>query len=114
MYGLLGERHLTEWEAPWLLGFEGVEPVRIGNAAVDQLQLDIYGDIDAFYQGRSGKLGADEASWALQRALLTHLEKIWDKPDEGIWEVRGSRQQFTHSKVMAWVAFGLCAHSKCP
>jgi GH15 family glucan-1,4-alpha-glucosidase len=106
MYGLLGERRLTEWEAPWLVGFEGVEPVRIGNAAVDQLQLDIYGEvIDAFYQGRSGKLGADEASWASQRALLTHLEKIWDKPDEGIWEVRGGRQQFTHSKVMAWVAF---------
>jgi GH15 family glucan-1,4-alpha-glucosidase len=106
MYGLLGERRLTECEAQWLVGYEGAQPVRIGNAAVTQLQLDVYGEvIDALYHGRAGKLGADEASWALQRALLEHLETIWDEPDEGIWEVRGGRQKFTHSKVMAWVAF---------
>jgi len=106
MYGLLGERRLTEWEIPWLPGYEGSKPVRIGNAAAAQLQLDIFGEImDAFCQGRNGKLAVEEHAWAVQRALLDHLETIWDQPDEGIWEVRGGRQQFTYSKIMAWVAF---------
>ena len=106
MYGLTGERRLTEWDAPWLRGFEGAQPVRIGNAAAGQVQLDVYGEVmDALYHGRSGKIAGDEAAWMLQQELLKHLETIWDQPDEGIWEVRGGPQQFTHSKVMAWVAF---------
>jgi GH15 family glucan-1,4-alpha-glucosidase len=106
MYGLAGERRLTEWEVPWLPGYEGSRPVRIGNAAHSQLQLDVYGEImDAMHQARRGGLPEDKAAWALQRELLEHLEGIWREPDEGIWEVRGGRQHFTHSKVMAWVAF---------
>jgi GH15 family glucan-1,4-alpha-glucosidase len=106
MYGLAGERRLTEWDVPWLPGYEGSRPVRIGNAAHSQLQLDVYGEImDALHQARCGGLPEDKAAWALQRELLEHLEGIWREPDEGIWEVRGGRQHFTHSKVMAWVAF---------
>lgn len=106
MYGLSGERRLPEWEAPWLGGYEGARPVRVGNAAAEQLQLDVYGEVlDALYHARSGKLKADAAGWMLQRELLKHLEAIWDQPDEGIWEVRGGRRHFTTSKVMAWVAF---------
>jgi GH15 family glucan-1,4-alpha-glucosidase len=106
MYGLAGERRLIEWEAPWLAGYEGAKPVRIGNAAAEQMQLDIYGEVmDALHQGRKGKLAADEAGWTLQQELLKHLETIWEKPDQGIWEVRGGPKQFTYSKVMAWVAF---------
>jgi len=106
MYGLLGERRLTEWEIPWLPGYEGSKPVRIGNAAATQLQLDIFGEVmDAFYQGRNGKLAVEEHAWAVQRALLDRLETIWDQPDEGIWEIRSGRQQFTYSKMMTWVAF---------
>jgi GH15 family glucan-1,4-alpha-glucosidase len=106
MYGLLGERRLTEWEIPWLPGYEGSKPVRIGNAAATQLQLDIFGGVmDAFCQGRNGKLAVDEHAWAVQRALLDHLETVWDQPDEGIWEIRSGRRQFTYSKMMAWVAF---------
>jgi GH15 family glucan-1,4-alpha-glucosidase len=106
MYGLAGEHRLTEWEVPWLQGYEGAKPVRIGNAAAEQVQLDIYGEVmDALHQGRLGKLAADEAGWMLQQELLKHLETIWAKPDQGIWEVRGGAQQFTYSKVMAWVAF---------
>jgi GH15 family glucan-1,4-alpha-glucosidase len=106
MYGLLGERRLTEWEIPWLPGYEGSKPVRIGNAAATQLQLDIFGEVmDAFHQGRHGKLAVDEVAWAVQRALLDHLETIWDQPDEGIWEIRSGRQQYTYSRMMAWVAF---------
>jgi GH15 family glucan-1,4-alpha-glucosidase len=106
MYGLSGEHRLTEWEVPWLCGYEGAQPVRIGNAAAEQLQLDVYGEVmDALYQGRTGKLASNDAAWAVQDKLLEHLEAIWDQPDEGIWEVRGGRQQFTYSKVMAWVAF---------
>ena len=106
MYGLLGERRLTEWEIPWLPGYEGSKPVRIGNAAATQLQLDIFGEVmDAFHQGRNGKLAVDKDAWAVQRALLAHLETIWDQPDEGIWEIRSDRQHYTYSKVMAWVAF---------
>lgn len=106
MYGLRGERRLTEWEVPWLSGYEESKPVRIGNAAHNQLQLDIFGEVmDALHQARRGGLGGHEAGWDLERELLAHLEKIWHKPDAGIWEVRSGPEQFTYSKVMAWVAF---------
>jgi GH15 family glucan-1,4-alpha-glucosidase len=106
MYGIRGERRLTEWQVPWLPGYENSAPVRIGNAAHNQLQLDIFGEVmDALHQAREGGLGGYEAGWDLQRELLKHLEKIWREPDEGLWEIRGPRQHFTHSKVMAWVAF---------
>ena len=91
---------------PWLPGYEGSRPVRIGNAAHAQLQIDVYGEVmDALHQGRRGELGASDSAWALQRAMLEHLEHVWHEPDEGIWEVRGPRQHFTFSKAMAWVAF---------
>jgi len=106
MYGIRGERRLTEWEVPWLPGYANSKPVRIGNAAHNQLQLDIFGEVmDALHQARRGGLGHHEAGWDLERAMLAHLENIWTQPDEGIWEVRGGRQHFTYSKVMAWVAF---------
>ncbi|HUZ75727.1 MAG TPA: glycoside hydrolase family 15 protein [Stellaceae bacterium] len=106
MYGLGGEHRLTEWEVPWLGGYEGAKPVRIGNAAAGQLQLDIYGEVmNALYHARAGRLAADKADWMLQLELLRHLETIWREPDTGIWEVRGGPRQFTYSKVMAWVAF---------
>jgi GH15 family glucan-1,4-alpha-glucosidase len=106
MYGIAGERRLTEWEVPWLAGYEDSRPVRIGNAAHGQLQLDVYGEImDALHVARRGALAGSVSGWELQRALLNHLEKIWREPDEGIWEVRGPRCHFTHSKVVAWVAF---------
>ncbi len=106
MYGLAGEHRLTEWEVPWLPGYEGAKPVRIGNAAAEQVQLDIYGEVmDALHHARKRKLAADDAGWMLQQELLKHLETIWAEPDEGIWEVRGGPRQFTYSKVMAWVAF---------
>jgi GH15 family glucan-1,4-alpha-glucosidase len=89
----------------WLPGYESSRPVRIGNAAAGQLQLDVYGEIaDALHHARGAGLKTKHADWAVQRALTLHLEKIWDQPDEGIWEVRGRPQHFTHSKVMAWVA----------
>ncbi|QUP53918.1 glycoside hydrolase family 15 protein [Ralstonia syzygii] len=106
MYGIAGERRLGEWTVPWLPGYEGAQPVRIGNAAAVQLQLDVYGELmDALYLARKGGLHGDEASWRLQVALMAHLETAWQTPDEGIWEVRGPPRHFTHSKVMAWVAF---------
>ena len=106
MYGIEGERRLTEFELPWLPGYEGATPVRVGNAASNQLQLDVYGEVmDVLYQGRRGGLCALDASLDLQRAMLDHLGEIWRQPDDGIWEVRGGRQHFTYSKVMAWVAF---------
>jgi GH15 family glucan-1,4-alpha-glucosidase len=106
MYGIRGERRLTEWQVPWLPGYENSQPVRIGNAAHNQLQLDIFGEVmDALHQARAGGLGGYEAGWDLQRELLKHLEKIWREPDEGLWEIRGPRQHFTHSKAMAWLAF---------
>jgi GH15 family glucan-1,4-alpha-glucosidase len=105
MYGVAGERDLTERELAWLPGYECSLPVRIGNAAHGQLQLDVYGEVmDTLHQARRGGLEYSEVSWALQRALVSHLETIWQQPDEGIWEVRSGRQHFTHSKVMAWVA----------
>ena len=105
MYGLAGERRLTEHEIAWLPGYEQSAPVRIGNAAHGQLQLDVFGEVmDALHQARRGGLHPREADWAFQRALLAHLEGVWDLPDEGLWEVRGERRHFTYSKVMAWVA----------
>jgi GH15 family glucan-1,4-alpha-glucosidase len=106
MYGLAGERRLTEVELPWLPGYEGSRPVRIGNAATTQFQLDVYGEImDVLHQARRSGLDRSEESLRVQTALLEFLESHWDEPDEGIWEVRGGRRHFTHSKVMAWVAF---------
>ena len=106
MYGVAGERRLAEWEATWLPGYEGSVPVRIGNAAVDQRQLDVYGEvIDAMTLGKQAGLRFDRHTWALVRQLLEFLEKHWGEPDEGIWEVRGPRRHFVHSKIMAWVAF---------
>jgi GH15 family glucan-1,4-alpha-glucosidase len=105
MYGVGGERHLLEWEANWLPGYQGAKPVRIGNAAAEQLQLDVYGEVmDALHQSRANGLEVPEAAWALQVNLIEHLETIWQKPDEGIWETRGARKHFVYSKVMAWVA----------
>jgi GH15 family glucan-1,4-alpha-glucosidase len=106
MYGLAGERRLLEFELPWLAGYEGSAPVRVGNAACQQRQLDVYGEIlDALYQGRSQGLEPSDDAWALCRRLLDWLESGWRHEDEGIWEVRGPRRHFTHSKVMSWVAF---------
>jgi GH15 family glucan-1,4-alpha-glucosidase len=106
MYGLGGERRLKEWELDWLPGYEGSRPVRVGNDASPQLQLDVFGEVmDALHQARSAGLSASEAGWALECALLNHLATLWRSPDRGIWEVRGPVRHFTHSKVMAWVAF---------
>lgn len=106
MYGLGGERGLTEFTLPWLAGYEHSQPVRVGNAAADQRQLDIYGELaDAMAQAIKGGLPRHPRSAAIARAILPYLERIWRDPDEGIWEVRGPRQHFVHSKVMAWVAF---------
>jgi GH15 family glucan-1,4-alpha-glucosidase len=106
MYGLAGERRLVEWELPWLAGYQGARPVRVGNAAHSQLQLDVYGELmDTIHHARRGGLAGTESGWAMQRALLHHLESIWQEPDESIWEIRGPPQPFTYSKVMAWVAF---------
>jgi len=106
MYGVAGERHLAEWEVPWLAGYQGASPVRVGNAAFGQQQLDIYGELaDALHQAREGKLPKNEPAIDLQRTLLEHLEQVWQEPDQGMWEVRGPRRHFTHSRVMAWVAF---------
>jgi GH15 family glucan-1,4-alpha-glucosidase len=112
MYGVAGERRLPEWELTWLPGYEQSCPVRIGNAAAGQLQLDVYGEIaDALHHAREGGLTPNEQDWAVQRTLTTHLEKIWQEADEGIWEVRGPRQHFTHSKVMAWLAYDRAVHN---
>jgi GH15 family glucan-1,4-alpha-glucosidase len=106
MYGVRGERRLPELELDWLPGYEGSQPVRSGNAAYAQLQLDVFGEVmDALHLARREGLPADEHSWSLQRLLLEHLEGQWRLEDEGIWEVRGPQRDFTHSKVMAWVAF---------
>ncbi len=106
MYGVAGERRLAEWEADWLPGYEGSAPVRIGNAAAGQLQLDVYGEvIDALQLSCKSGVHDDRHTWSLQRSLLGFLEEHWAEPDEGLWEVRGPRRHFVHSKVMAWVAF---------
>ena len=105
MYGLAGERRLTEFELPELPGYEGSRPVRIGNAASEQLQLDVYGEmLDSTYLARRKGMRGNEAAWNLAKAVVGHLETIWTKPDDGIWEIRGPRRHFVHSKVMVWVA----------
>jgi len=105
LYGVAGERRITEQELDWLGGYQGSRPVRTGNAAVNQFQLDVYGEVmDTMHLGRHIGLESDEAAWDFQQALLEHLESNWRRPDEGIWEIRGPRRHFTHSKVMAWVA----------
>jgi GH15 family glucan-1,4-alpha-glucosidase len=106
MYGIAGERRLTEWTAPWLPGYENSAPVRIGNAAHSQLQLDVFGEImDVHHQARRSGLSTNDPAWEVQVKFLEHLKAIWNEPDQGIWEVRGAPRHFTHSKVMAWVAF---------
>jgi GH15 family glucan-1,4-alpha-glucosidase len=106
MYGLAGERRLTEYEIPWLPGYADSHPVRIGNAAHEQMQLDVYGELmDAMYACHRYGLEGSEVAWQLQKKLLDYLEGIWERPDRGIWEVRGEPRQFTFSKIMCWVAF---------
>ena len=105
MYGVAGERRLTEWTPDWLPGYQGAAPVRIGNAASGQFQLDVYGEVmDVLHQARKLGLDPEPTVWALQRTLMDFLETHWQEPDDGIWEVRSGRQHFTHSKLMAWVA----------
>jgi GH15 family glucan-1,4-alpha-glucosidase len=106
LYGVAGERRLTELELPWLSGYEGSQPVRIGNDASNQLQLDVYGEvIDALHLARVKGIPASDDAWSVASRVFDWLESGWREPDEGIWEVRGPRRHFTHSKVMAWVAF---------
>ena len=106
MYGIMGQRRLLEWEASWLPGYEGAQPVRVGNAAHAQLQLDVYGElIDAFHQSRVAELKLDDGSWDLECTVLDHLAEVWDQPDHGIWERRGDGAHYVSSKVMTWVAF---------
>jgi GH15 family glucan-1,4-alpha-glucosidase len=106
VYGPAGERRIPEWEVGWLPGYEGSKPVRVGNAAVDQFQLDVFGEVmDAFHQARRAGIDADGPSWAFQLELMAFLSGAWRRADDGIWEVRGPQRHFTHSKVMAWVAF---------
>jgi GH15 family glucan-1,4-alpha-glucosidase len=106
LYGVTGTRRLDEYEIPWLPGYEGSAPVRIGNAAVKQFQLDVFGEVmDTLHLARAAGLPPEPEAWKLQVALLKFLESHWELPDEGIWEVRGPPRHFTHSKVMAWVAF---------
>jgi GH15 family glucan-1,4-alpha-glucosidase len=106
MYGIMGQRRLLEWEADWLPGYDGARPVRVGNAAHAQLQLDVYGElIDAFHQSRVAALQLADESWPLGRTVLEHLGEVWDEPDHGIWERRGEPRHYVSSKVMTWVAF---------
>jgi len=106
MYGIAGERRLYEVELPWLKGYENSTPVRVGNAAHHQVQLDVYGELlDAMHQARKGGLAPEKSGWELQLAIVEQLEEIWHKPDDGIWEVRSGPEHFVYSKVMAWVAF---------
>jgi GH15 family glucan-1,4-alpha-glucosidase len=105
IYGLAGERRLPEWEVDWLAGYQGAKPVRIGNAAHTQLQIDIFGEVvDALYESSRGGLAPVQETWDLECAIVEHLMTLWHEPDESIWEVRGPRQQFTFSKILAWVA----------
>jgi len=106
MYGIMGQRRLLEWEASWLPGYEGAQPVRVGNAAHAQLQLDVYGElIDTFHQSRMTNLKLDDGTWALECTVLDHLAEVWNQPDHGIWERRGEGKHYVSSKVMTWVAF---------
>ena len=111
-YSVMGERRLGEHELDWLPGYEGSRPVRIGNAACSQIQHDVFGQLmDAFYEGRRRELPGDAFAWALENALLRHFENAWRRPDHSLWEIRGEPQHFTHSKVMAWVAFDRACRS---
>jgi GH15 family glucan-1,4-alpha-glucosidase len=123
MYGVRGERRIDEYEIPWLSGYEKSAPVRIGNAASNQSQLDVYGEVlDSMYQAHLAGLENDQSDWRLESSLIEFLESKWQEPDEGIWEVRGGPRHFTHSKMMAWVAFdravrlgeetGFCDHGE--
>lgn len=106
MYGVAGERWLPETEVPWLPGYEASRPVRVGNAAADQLQLDVYGEVmDTLHVACEADLSGLDEAWRLQKVLLKHVESVWEKPDHGIWEVRGAPRHFTHSRLMCWVAF---------
>jgi GH15 family glucan-1,4-alpha-glucosidase len=106
MYGIAGERWLPEIEVPWLPGYEASKPVRIGNKAVEQRQLDVYGEVmDVMHAGREASLSPLDEAWKVQTSLLRHVEQVWREPDQGIWEVRGPARAFTHSRLMCWVAF---------
>ena len=106
MYGLAGERRLPEMELPWLAGYENSQPVRIGNAAHDQFQLDVFGEVlGCLHLARHYGLYEEAKDWRIEKELVERLEEVWQEPDEGIWEVRGPKRHFTHSKLMAWVAF---------
>jgi GH15 family glucan-1,4-alpha-glucosidase len=106
MYGIKGQRRLLEWEVPWLTGYEGAQPIRIGNAAHAQMQLDVYGELmDAFHQSRMADLKLEQGTWEVERKVLEHLAEVWDEPDHGIWERRGEPRHYVFSKIMAWVAF---------
>jgi GH15 family glucan-1,4-alpha-glucosidase len=115
LYGLRGERRLPEFEAPWLRGYADSRPVRIGNAAAEQLQLDVYGEVaDVMYQAHRAGLQPDTDEWSLTKAVVAAVEKRWSEPDRGLWEVRGPCRPFVHSKVLAWVALdrAICAIEK--
>ncbi|MGH8101686.1 MAG: glycoside hydrolase family 15 protein [Chthoniobacterales bacterium] len=106
MYGVRGERRLEEYEMPWLSGYSGSKPVRVGNAAAKQFQLDVYGEVvSAMYRANEAGIKTSDDDWSLLVELMKFLESRWDEPDQGIWEVRGGRKHFTHSKIMAWKAF---------
>lgn len=106
VYGVAGERRLREWELPWLAGYQGSRPVRVGNAASEQFQLDLFGELaDVLHQAYTRGQRNEKSIHGLQLSLMDHLQHIWNKTDQGIWEMRGPKQHFTHSKVMAWVAF---------
>jgi GH15 family glucan-1,4-alpha-glucosidase len=106
MYGVEGQREVPEWQVEWLPGFQASRPVRVGNAAAEQVQIDVYGEVmDAMYEARRRRLASSPPAWDLATRVLGLLESRWRDADEGIWEVRGGRRHFTHSKVMAWVAF---------
>src|SRR5262245_31360400 len=110
MYNIFGARRLTEFELDWLPGYEGSKPVRVGNAAAGQFQLDVYGElISCWYAARKLGLGQTVYSWQVVEGLITCMEDAWQRPDDGIWEVRGGRRDFTHSRVMAWVFFDRAA-----
>ena len=105
LYGVGGERRIPEWEVPWLDGYHGARPVRVGNAAGDQLQIDTFGEVvDALYESHQAGLAAPGETWGLMSEIIAHLTETWDQPDESIWEVRGGARHFVFSKVMAWVA----------